>query len=95
MEQIDEVDPFFIQLLEKPTLTYSYFHKIDFYTIKKFNFKKIYKASADIEWNYRGNMIKSDEHTFCNFVDYSFTVSHALSYNKYFYPAYSVEAAIA
>jgi hypothetical protein len=91
MEEVDEVDPFFAQIFTKPTLTYSYFHQTDFYTTQVFNYKKVHKASADIEWNYKGTVIKSDEHTFCNFAEYSFTVSQAMSYKKYFHPKYPVD----
>jgi len=86
MEEAEEVDPFFAQIITKPTLTYSYFHKTDFYTTRVFDFKKVCKASADIAWNYKGTVIKSDEYTFCNFAEYSFTVSQAMSYKKYFHP---------
>ncbi len=91
MEEAEEVDPFFAQIFTKPTLTYSYFHQTDFYTTQVFNAKKVYKASADIEWNYKGTVIKSDEHTFCNFAEYGFTVSRAMSYKKYFHPKYPVD----
>jgi len=91
MEEVDEIDPFIAQIFTKPTLTYSYFHQTDFYTTKVFDFKKIVKTSADIEWNYKGTVIKSDEHTFCNFAEYTFTVSQALNYKKYFHPKYALE----
>lgn len=90
MEKVEEIDPFFAQIFTKPTLTYSYFHQTDFYTKKVSNFKKVYKASAHIEWKYKGTVIKSDEHTFCNFAEYSFTTSQAMSYKKYFHPKYAV-----
>jgi hypothetical protein len=86
-----EIDPFFAQMFTKPTLTYSYFHQTDFYTTKVFDFKKIYAASADFTWRYKGTVIESDEHTFCNFAEYAFTVSQAMSYHKYFHPTYAVE----
>ena len=91
MQEVDEVDPFITQIFTKPTLTYSYFHKTDFYTTQVFDAKKAYKASADFAWSYKGIVIKSDEHTFCNFAEYSFTVSRAMSYKKYFYPKYPVD----
>jgi len=91
MEEAEEIDPFFAQIFTKPTLTYSYFHQTDFYTTQVFNFKKMYKASADIEWNYKGAVIKSDEHTFCSLAEYSFTVSQAMSYKRYFSPKYPVD----
>jgi hypothetical protein len=90
MEEVEEIDPFSAQIFTKPTLTYSYFHRTDFYTTKVFNFKKVYKVSADIEWQYKGTVIKSDEYTCCNFAEYSFTTSQALGYNKYFHPNYAV-----
>jgi hypothetical protein len=91
MEEVEEIDPFSAQIFTKPTLTYSYFHRTDFYTTKVFNFKKVYKVSADIEWQYKGTVIKSDEYTCCNFAEYSFTTSQAMGYNKYFHPKYAVE----
>jgi len=91
MEEVEEIDPFFAQIFTKPTLTYSYFHRTRFYTTQVFNAKKVYKAPADIKWNYKGIVIKSDEHTFCNFAEYSFTVSQAMSYKKYFHPKYPVD----
>jgi|GEM_PF-562870 len=89
--EVEELDPFFAQIFTKPTLTYSYFLATDFYTTQLFNAKKVYKAAADIEWNFKGTVIKSDEHTFCNFADYSFTCSRAMSYKKYFHPKYPVD----
>jgi hypothetical protein len=91
MEEVEQIDPFFTQIFTRPTLTYSYFHQTDFYTTKVFGFKKVHKASADIEWKYKGAVFRSDEHTFCNFADYSFTTSQAMSYRKYFHPKYPVE----
>lgn len=91
LEEAEEIDPFFAQIFTKPTLTYSYFHRTDFYTTQVFNTKNIYKASADIEWNYKGTVIKSDEHTFCNLAEYSFTCSRAMSYRRYFHPKYPVD----
>ncbi len=91
MEETGEVDPFFAQIFTKPTLTYSYFHQICFYTTQVFNLKNVYSASADIEWNYKGTVIKSDEHTFCNLAEYRFTCSRAMSYRKYFHPEYPVD----
>jgi hypothetical protein len=91
MEETEEIDPFFAQIFTKPTLTYSYFHFTDFYTTQVFDVKKIYKVSADIEWNYKGAVIKNDEYTFCNFAEYSFTCSRAMSYKKYFHPKYPVD----
>ena len=91
MEEAETIDPFFAQIFTKPTLSYSYFHQTDFYTTQVFDFKKIYKASADIEWNYKGSVIKNDEHTLCNLAEYSFTCSRAMSYKKYFHPKYPVD----
>jgi len=91
MEEVEQIDPFSAQIFTKPTLTYSYFHQTDFYTTKVFDFKKVYKASAEIEWKYKGTVIKSDEYTFCNLAAYSFTTSQAMSYKKYFHPKYAVE----
>jgi hypothetical protein len=90
-EEMEEIDPFVAQIFTKPTLTYSYFHRTDFYTTQVFNFKNVYRASADIEWNYKGNVIKSDEYTFCSLAEYRFTCSRAMSYEKYFHPEYPVD----
>jgi hypothetical protein len=91
MEEVEEVDPFFKQIFTKPTLTYSYFRRTFFYTTQVFDFKNVYRASADIEWSYKETMVKSDEHTFCNLAEYTFTCSQAMNYDRYFHPSYPVE----
>lgn len=91
MEQAEEVDPFFKKMFTKPTLTYSYFHRTFFYTTQVFDFRNVYTASADIEWNYKETVVKSDGHTFCNLAEYRFTVSQAMTYEKYFHPSYPVD----
>ncbi len=91
MEEAEVVDPFFEQIFTKPTMTYSYFHRTRFYTTKVFDVKKVYKASADIEWNYKETVIKSDEYTFCNLAEYTFTCSQAMGYERYFHPSYPVD----
>ncbi len=91
MEEVEELDPFFAQIFKKPTITYSYFQRTDFYTTQVYMENKVYKTSADIEWNYKGKVIKSDEHTFCNFAEYRFTCSQAMGYKKYFHPKYPVD----
>jgi hypothetical protein len=53
--------------------------------------ENVYRASADIEWSYKETMVKSDEHTFCNLAEYTFTCSQAMNYDRYFHPSYPVE----
>jgi hypothetical protein len=91
MEEVEVIDPFFARIFTKPTLTYSYFHKTDFYTTQVFDIDRVCRVSADIEWNYKGTVVKSDEYTFCNYAEYSFTVSRAMSYERYFHPDYPVD----
>jgi hypothetical protein len=88
-EDIVDLDPFFAQIFTKPTLTYSYFKKTDFYTTLVHPVR-VHKASAIYEWNYKGSVIKSDQHTFVNFSEYSFTTSRAMRYDAYFHPKYPV-----
>jgi len=86
-ESRQELDPFFAQIFKKPTLTFSYFRQIDFYTTSV-NSTKVFDTSAVYEWNYKGSVIKNDENTFANYSEYSFTTSRAMSYKKYFHPKY-------
>ena len=89
-EDIKDLDPFFARFFMKPTLTYSYFNKTDFYTTLVHP-TRVNETSAVYEWNYKGSVIKSDEHTFANFSEYSFTTSRAMRYDAYFHPKYPVE----
>ena len=85
-----ELEPFFVQTFNNPTLTISYVNRTNFYTTKVYP-TKILDASPEYEWNYKGSVIKSNENTFAHYSEYSFTVSRAMSYKKYFYPKYPVE----
>jgi hypothetical protein len=83
-----ELDPFFIQTFENPTLTVSYLKQTWFYTTKVYP-KKVLDTSHVYEWRYKGSVIKSNEYTFANYTEYSFTTSQAMRYEKYFHPAAS------
>jgi hypothetical protein len=84
-----ELDPFFAQVLGNPTVTVSYFRRTNFYTTTAYP-TKVLDASAEIEWNYKGSVIKNNEHTFANYAEYHFTTSQAMRYDGYFHPKYPV-----
>jgi len=88
-EDIKDLDPFFVQFFTKPTLTYSYFNQTDFYTTLVHP-PRVRETSATCGWNYKGSVIRSDEHSFGNFCEYSFTTSRAMRYDAYFHPKYPV-----
>ena len=88
-EDIKDLDPFFARFFTKPTLTYSYFNRTYFYTTLVHP-TRVHETSAAYEWNYKGSVIRSDEHTFANFSEYSFTTSRAMRYDAYFHPKYPV-----
>jgi hypothetical protein len=85
-----ELDPFFSEAFEHPTVTLSYFNKVYFYTTKA-HATKVLDASAVFEWNYKNSVIKNNEATFANYSEYHFTTSQAMRYDAYFHPKYSVE----
>jgi hypothetical protein len=85
-----ELDPFFTQTLANPTATRSYLNQIWFYTTQA-HATKVLDASAEYEWNYKGSVIKNDEHSFANYAEYHFTTSQAMRYDRYFHPAYALE----
>ncbi len=85
-----ELDPFFAQMFKVPTVTVSYFNKTYFYTAKV-SPGKVLDTSAVYEWRYKGSVLKSNENTFANYSEYSFTISQAMRYEDYFHPATSVE----
>ena len=89
-ERKPELDPFFTQILEKPTVTVSYFKQTVFYTTSVYP-AKVLDASAVYKWNYQGAAITNDENTFASYCEYSFTTSWAMRYKKYFYPEYPVK----
>ena len=84
-ESRQELDPFFAQIFKRPTATVTYFNQTVFYTAAVHP-TKVLDVSADFEWNYKGSVIKNNEHTFANYCEYSFTTSWAMGYQKYFHP---------
>lgn len=85
-----EIDPFFTQTFENPTVTVSYLGKTYFYTTTVTP-TKVLDTSHEYEWRYKGSVIKSGEDTFANYTEYSFTTSQAMRYEAYFHPKYSVK----
>jgi hypothetical protein len=84
-----ELDPFFTQTFKNPTVTLSYFNRIYFYTTTVTP-TKVLDTSHEFEWHFKGSVIKSNEDTFANYSEYSFTTSQAMRYEAYFHPTYSV-----
>jgi len=84
-ESKSELDPFFTQIFNKPTVTVSYFNQTDFYTTSVHP-TKINGASAVYEWNYQGAVITNNASTLATYCEYSFTTSWAMRYQKYFNP---------
>jgi len=85
-----ELDPFFIQIFENPTVTVSYLNRTFFYTTKVYP-AKVLDTSHTYEWRYKGSVIKSNENTFASYAEYNFTTSQAMRYKAYFYPKYPVK----
>jgi len=85
-----ELDPFFTQTFNVPTLTVSYLNQTYFYTTKVYP-TKVLDTSHAFEWRYKDSVIKNSEDTFANYSEYSFTTSQAMRYGAYFHPAYSME----
>jgi hypothetical protein len=79
-----ELDPFFTQTFNNPTLTVSYLNQTYFYTTKVHP-TKVIDAAPVYEWHYKGSVIKNNEHTFAHYSEYSFTTSQAMRYEKYFH----------
>ena len=88
-----ELDPFFAQMFKNPLATISYIGRTYFYKQEVYT-DKVFDTSHDYEWCYKGSVIKKDENTFANYSEYSFTVSQAMPYEKYFYPTYPVEVEV-
>jgi hypothetical protein len=84
-----ELDPFFTQTFNNPTVTVSYLNRTYFYTTRVHP-TIVLDASPVYEWHYRGSVIKSSENTFANYSEYCFTTSQAMRYKAYFHPTYSV-----
>ncbi len=85
-----ELDPFFLQIFENPTVTVSYLGQTKFYTTKIYP-KRVFDTSYTYEWNYKGSVIKNNENTFASYVEISWTTSHAMRYKAYFHPSYALE----
>lgn len=85
-----DLDPFFTQTFDNPTVTLSYINRIYFYTTRVHP-KKVIDASPDYAWNYKGTVIKNNEATFAHYSEYSFTTSQAMRYGKYFHPTYPLK----
>ena len=85
-----ELDPFFTQTFENPTVTVSYLNRTYFYTTRVYP-TKVIDASPVYEWHYKGSVIKNNENTFAHYSEYFFTTSQAMRYEKYFLPITSVE----
>ncbi|MBW1683602.1 MAG: hypothetical protein JRS35_00930 [Deltaproteobacteria bacterium] len=85
-----ELDPFFTQTIQNPTLTVSYLNRTYFYTTRVYP-TRVLDASPVYKWYYKGSVIKSNVDTFANYSEYSFTTSQAMRYEAYFHPTYSVE----
>jgi hypothetical protein len=85
-----ELDPFFTGIFEHPTVTVSYINRTYFYTTKVHP-TKVLDTSHEIEWRYKGSVIKNSEDTIANYCEYVFTTSRAMSYDAYFRPKYAVK----
>ena len=81
-----ELDPFFVQIFENPTLTVSYLKQHYFYTTKVYKPTKVIDASPLYEWHYKGSVIRNNTHTFANYSEFTFTLSKSMRYNAYFHP---------
>ena len=86
----EELDPFFTQAFESPTVTVSYLNRTYFYTTKVYP-AKVIDAAPVYQWNYKGSVIKNNENSFSHYSEYSFTTSQAMRYEKYFHPTASAK----
>lgn len=87
-----EFDPFFVQTFVNPTVTVSYINRTYFYTTNVFP-TKVLDTTHEVEWRYKGSVIKNSDDTRACYTEYRFTTSQAMGYDAYFHPSYSVEAA--
>jgi hypothetical protein len=87
--KMQDVYPFFTQVLHKPTATVSYFNSHCFYTTRVDPIKTT-GASARCEWRYKGSVLTNADNDIANYSEYSFTTSQAMSYQKYFHPDYAL-----
>jgi len=81
-----ELDPFFAQTFDNPTVTVSYLGQTWFYTTSVYP-AKVLDTSHAYEWRYKGSVITNNEDTFANYTEYMFTTSQAMRYDAYFHPA--------
>lgn len=88
-----ELDPFFTQTLDTPTVTVSYINRTRFDTTNVHP-TKVLDTSAVCLWSYKGSVIKSNENTSASYCEYHFTTSQAMRYDAYFHPKCSVEQRI-
>ena len=82
----NELDPFFVQTFEKPTVTVSYLNQDYFYHTNVFDITRVLDTSPVYEWNYKGSMIRNNENTFGNYSEFTFTISKSMRYKAYFHP---------
>ncbi|MCP4006419.1 MAG: hypothetical protein GY725_19745 [bacterium] len=84
-----ELDPFFAQTIDNPTVTVSYLNQTYFYTTKVHP-TKVLDTTPVFEWRYKGSVIKNNADTFANYSEYHFTTSQAMRFKAYFHPTYTV-----
>lgn len=82
-----ELDPFFVQTFENPTVTVSYLNQTYFYHTNVFSITKVLDTSPVYEWNYKGSVIKNNKNTFGNYSEFTFTLSKVMRYKAFFHPA--------
>lgn len=82
-----KLHPFFVQTLANPTVTRSYFNRTRFYTTSVFP-TAVCDATADVEWRFKGSVIRSGPDAVADYAEYEFTTSQAMGYNAYFHPKY-------
>jgi len=82
-----DLDPFFVQTFENPTVTVSYFKQTYFYNTKVYPPTKVLDTSPVYEWHHKGSVIKNNENTFGNYSEFIFTISKSMRYKAYFHPA--------
>ncbi len=79
-----ELDPFFVQMFDNPTVTVSYLNQAYFYHTKVFSIAEVLDTSPIYEWNYKGSVIKNNQNTFGNYSEFTFTLSKVMRYNAFF-----------
>lgn len=89
-DTVRELDPFFVQTFANPAVTISYIGRTYFYSTPVTP-KKVLNTSHELEWHYKGSVIKNSEDTIANYVEYDFTTSQAMLYDAYFHPTYTLK----